>query len=99
MPGIKVVPWDFEPDGPKVYAPRNSSAHAAILTLMRGREPGLTPFPFIQQQLSLSPKQISRVKEQLLNVGSNITEALREIGVSYLVTGVGRGSRSYLVKA
>jgi hypothetical protein len=99
MPGIKVVPWDFEPDGPKVYAPRNGSAHAAIISLMRGREPGLTPFPFIQGQLSLSPKQIGRVKAQLLNGGSNIAKALREIGVSYLVTGVGRGSKSYLVKA
>jgi hypothetical protein len=99
MPGINVVPWAFEPDGPKVYAARSNSAHAAIISLMRSRKPGLTPFPFIQGQLSLSPKQISRVKEQLLNGGSNIAKALREIGVSYLVTGVGRGSKSYLVKA
>jgi hypothetical protein len=28
-----------------------------------------------------------------------LAKALREIGVSYLVTGVGRGSTSYLVKA
>ena len=99
MPGINVVPWAFEPDGPKVYAARSNSAQAAIISLMRGREAGLTPFPFIQRQLSLSKKQISRVKEQLLNGGSNIAKALREIGVSYLVTGVGRGSKSYLVKA
>jgi hypothetical protein len=66
---------------------------------MQGREAGLTPFPFIQRQLSLSKKQISRIKEQLLNGGSNIAKALREIGVSYLVTGVGRGSKSYLIKA
>jgi hypothetical protein len=99
MPGINVVPWDYEPDGPKVYAPRSSSAHAAIISLMRSREAGMTPFPFIQRQLSLSSKQISRIREQLLNGGSNIAKALREIGVSYLVTGVGRGSKSYLVKA
>jgi hypothetical protein len=61
MPGIKVVPWDFEPEGPKVYAPRNSSAHAGIISLMQGREPGLTPFPFIKRELSLSDKQISRI--------------------------------------
>jgi hypothetical protein len=41
----------------------------------------------------------SSIREQLLNGGSNIANALREIGVSYLVTGVGRGSKSYLVKA
>jgi hypothetical protein len=66
---------------------------------MRGREAGLTPFLTIQQELSLSPKQISRVKEQLLDGGSNIAKALREIGVNYHVTGVGRGSKSYLMKA
>ena len=43
-----------------VYAPRSSSAHAAIISLMRNREAGMTPFPFIQRQLSLSSKQISR---------------------------------------
>ena len=59
----------------------------------------MTPFPFIQRQLSLSSKQMSRIREQLLNGGSNIAKALREIGVSYLVAGVGRGSKSYLVKA
>ena len=66
MPGINVVPWDFEPDGPKVYAPRSGSANAGIISLMRSREAGMS-FPSIQRQLSLSSKQTSRVKEQLLN--------------------------------
>jgi hypothetical protein len=99
MPGIDCVPWDFEPDGPKVYAPRSSSAHAAIISLMQGRGAGMTPFPLIQRELSLTKKQISRVKEQMLNGASNIAKALREMGVSYLVTGSGRGSKSFLVKA
>src|SRR5258707_714541 len=72
MPGINVVPWGFEPDGPKVYAARSNSAHAAIISLMRSREAGATSFPFIQRQLSLNPKQISRVKEQLRDGRSNI---------------------------
>ena len=99
MPGIDCVPWDFEPDGPKVYAPRSSSAHAAIISLMQGRGAGMTPFPLIQRELSLTKKQVSRVKEQMLNGASNIAKALREMGVSYLVTGSGRGSKSFLVKA
>ncbi len=90
--------WDYEPDGPKVYAPRSSSAHAAIISLMRGRNAGQTPFPFIKRQLSLSDKQMNRIREQLKDVNSNITKALRELGVNYHVTGVGRGSKSYLVK-
>jgi hypothetical protein len=64
MPGINVVPWDYEPDGPKVYAPRSSSASAAIISLMRQQGAGMTPFPFIQQQLSLTKRQVSRIKEQ-----------------------------------
>ena len=66
---------------------------------MRTREAGLTPFPFIQRELSLTSKRISRIREQLIDRGSNIAKAPREIGVSYLVTGVGRGSKSYLVRA
>src|SRR5205085_4372788 len=69
MPGITVVPWDFQPEGPKVYAPRNRSAHAAIISLMQSREAGAAPFPLIQRQLSLSKKQIGRVKEQLRDAG------------------------------
>ena len=76
----------------------SSSASAAIISLMRNREAGMTPFPFIQRQLSLSSKQISRIREQLLNGESNIAKALREIGVSYHVTGVSRGNKSILVK-
>jgi hypothetical protein len=40
MPGIHEVPWDFEPDGPKVYAPRSNSAAEAVIGLMRDRKPG-----------------------------------------------------------
>ena len=99
MPGINVIDWDYEPEGPKVYAPRSSSAHAGIISLMRSREAGLTPFPYVKRELSLSDKQISRIKEQLKDAASKITKALRGIGVSYHVTGVGRGSKSYLMKA
>ena len=56
MPGINIVPWDFEPDGPKVYAPRSSSAHAAIISLMRGREAGLTPFPYHSTRTLAQPE-------------------------------------------
>jgi hypothetical protein len=81
-----------------VYAPRSSSAHAGIISLMKGREPGPTPFPLIQRELSLSKKQASRVKAQLRDGSSNIAKALREIGVIYHVTGRGAGSKTSLVK-
>jgi hypothetical protein len=99
MPGIHEVRWDFEPDGPKVYAPRCSSANEAVIGLMQDRKPGAVPMPHIQRELSLSKRQLARLKEELSKATSKITAALREIGVIYRVEGRGRGSKSYLVKA
>jgi hypothetical protein len=99
MPGIRVVPWAFEPDGPKVYAARSGSAAEAIIGLMRDRKPGPMSLPHIQRELSLTKKQTARIKEALPSPTSRITSALREIGVIYKVEGRGRGARSYLVKA
>jgi hypothetical protein len=98
MPGIHEVPWDFEPDGPKVYAPRCSSANEAVIGLMRDRKPGPVPMPHVQRELSLSKRQLARLKEELSKAASKITAALREDGVVYRVEGRGRGSKSYLVK-
>ncbi|MEY9462202.1 Arc/MetJ family transcription regulator [Bradyrhizobium ottawaense] len=99
MPGIHAVPWDFEPDGPKVYAPRCNSANEAVIGLMRDRKPGAVPMSHVQRELSLSKRQMARVKEDLAKDTSKITAALREEGVIYRVEGRGRGTKSYLVKA
>lgn len=98
MPGIKVTEWDYEPDGPKVYAPRSTSANAAILTLMQQRKPGSISLPHIARELSLKPRQMQRLRENLNDAEHNITKALRDHGVIYHVTGKGRGSKSYLLK-
>ncbi|WP_316214430.1 MULTISPECIES: hypothetical protein [unclassified Bradyrhizobium] len=99
MPGIREVSWDFEPDGPKVYAPRSNSAAEAVIGLMRDRKPGAVPLPHVQRDLSLTKRQLTRLKEDLAKATSKITAALREIGVLYRVDGKGRGAKSYLVKA
>ena len=62
MPGIRVVPWDFEPDGPRVYAARSGSAVDAVVGLMRDRKP-VGVFVHIQRELDLSPKQMKRLKD------------------------------------
>jgi hypothetical protein len=98
MPGIQEVPWDFEPDGPKVYAPRSKSAAEAVIGLMKDRKPGAVLLSHIKRELSLSDKQLARLKEDLANATSKITGALRELGVIYKVEGRGRGAKSYLVK-
>jgi hypothetical protein len=99
MPNIREVPWAFEPDGPKVYAPRSKSAAEAVIGLMRGREPGATPLPYIQRQLSLTKRQLTRLKEDLAKPASKLTAALHGLSVFYKVDGKGRGAKSFLVKA
>jgi hypothetical protein len=99
MPGIQVVPWDFDPDGPKVYAPRSRSAAEGVIGLMRDRNPGPVLLSYVQQELSLTKRQMERLKEDLAKATSKIATALREIGVIYRVEGRGRGAKSYLVKA
>jgi hypothetical protein len=99
MPGIRVVPWDFEPDGPKVYAARSGSAAEAVIGLMRDRKPGPMSLPHIQRELSLTKKQMSRLKEALPAPTSRLMNALREIGVIYRVEGKGCKAKSFLLKA
>jgi hypothetical protein len=99
MPGIHMIPWDFEPDGPKVYAPRSKSAAEAVISLMRDRKPGAVLLSNVKRELSLSDRQLSRLRDELAKATSRIATALRELGVIYRVEGKGRGSKSYLVKA
>jgi hypothetical protein len=99
MPGINVAPWDFEPDGPKAYAPRSSSAAEAVVGLMRDRKSGPVLLSCVQRELSLTRRQLARLKEELAKATSSIATALRELGVIYRVEGRGRGAKSYLVKA
>lgn len=98
MPGLKQVDWDFEPDGPKVYAPRNNSVAQAIIELMRTREPGQTPLSYIRTQLSLTQRQFGRLKEDLAKTVSNLATALQAMGVYYKVEGRGRATKNFLVK-
>jgi hypothetical protein len=99
MPGIKEVPWEFEPDGPKVYAPRADSAAAAIISLMCDRQPGSITLPAIKRELSLTDSQFARTKEALAKPKSKLSLALQDIGVFYKVEGKGRYSKSHLTKA
>ena len=99
MPGIRVVPWYFEPDGPKVYAARSGSATEAVIGLMRDRKPGTVSLLHIRRELSLSPRQMERLKEELAKPMSKVTNALSAIGVIYKVEGRGCKAKSFLLKA
>lgn len=98
MPGLQEVPWAFEPDGPKVYAPRPASANKAVIEMMRSREPGTTPLSYVRTQLSLTTKQFARLKEDLADAASRISKALRDLNVMCTKEGKGPATKVFLVK-
>jgi hypothetical protein len=99
MPGIKEISWDFEPDGPKVYAPRAGSASGSIISLVRDMPPGSITLPAIKKELSLTDKQFKRIKDELAKPKSNLSLGLQGVGVFYNVERRGKYSTSYLTKA
>lgn len=98
MPNIGVVSWAFELDGPKVRKARTGTSHEALLTLMSNRLPGETAMPHIQRELGLDRLKLKKLKEALSKSDHPTTTALRNVGVSYIVRGAGRGSKSFLMK-
>lgn len=98
MPNLNVVDWPFELDGPKVRGLRAGSADEALVTFMRNKLPGETPFSKIQRELSLKAEGVKSLRERLRNPKSTLFQKLAEQGVKYVSLGAGRGSRSYLVK-
>jgi hypothetical protein len=97
MPGVVVVPWDFALDGPSERIRRGSS-HEALIALMGNRLPGETPMSFIRSELGLTASATKELREVLRNDGHELTKKLARLGVRYVTSGRGRGSRSFLLK-
>lgn len=95
MPGLKVVGWDFELDGPEVKLRRGSS-HPALIALMRTQDKGEIPMSFIREELGLSQDAMNKLQKTLNDPDHSLTKSLREIGVSYV--SLGRGKRSFFLK-
>ena len=91
MPGIKVKDWDFSFDGPAAKI-RRGSHHAALLTYMKNREPGVYPMKEMEGELGIDSRQMGRVKAVLRQPDHPLTLALGDIGVTY--EGGGRGRRA-----
>ncbi|MBR1169143.1 hypothetical protein [Bradyrhizobium liaoningense] len=98
MPGLKVADWAFEMEGPKVKRPRKGSSHEALVSFMSSRLPGSTPLSVIRRELSLTDTGLKKLKEVLGKKEHPTSKALSAIGVEYVVTGRGRGAKSFLVK-
>jgi hypothetical protein len=97
MPGIGVVPWQFEMDGPAERVRRGSS-HEALVALMANRLPGETPMSFIRAELGLTNSAVKDLRGVLRDDDHHLTKSLAQSGVRYLTTGKGRGARSFLLK-
>jgi hypothetical protein len=98
MPKINVQPWDFDLDEPKVRKPRQGSSHARLIAYMAEQPAGSVSLSVIQRQLRVSASGLKKLRETLNNKDHETTKALTALGVRY-IAGVGRGSKSYLVKA
>jgi hypothetical protein len=100
MPGLQVVDWPFDVDGPKVRKRKEAAPHGRLLTFMENRAPGRTSMQVIARELSLNTNAKKELQKNLRNENHPTTLALKALGVSYnSVPGKGRGGKSELVKA
>ena len=97
MPGAVFEAWAFELDGPQERVRRGSS-HEALLSFMGNRLPGETPMSLIQSELGLTPRTVKELRSVLRKDSHDLTKSLAEVGVRYLTSGMGRSSRSFLLK-
>jgi hypothetical protein len=98
MPGLQVVPWDFEMDGPTVRKPRAGTSHAKLIDYMANHPCGPVSLSSIQSHFGLTKSGLKKLRETLNNEAHETTKTLSALGVTY-APGVGRGSKSYLMKA
>jgi hypothetical protein len=98
MPGLQVVPWDFELDGPTVRKPRAGTSHAKLIDYMANQPCGPVSLSSIQRHFGLTKSGLKKLRETLNNAAHETTKTLSALGVKY-APGVGRGSTSYLLKA
>lgn len=97
MPGVVVVRWDFEMDGPSQRVRRGSS-HEALIALMANRLPGETPMSFIRSELGLTTSAAKKLRDVLRDDSHDLTRSLAHLNVRYVSTGKGRGAKSFLLK-
>jgi len=77
---------------------RRGSSHEALLALMGNRLPGETPMSHIKSELGLTPSAAKDLRCVLRDDSHDLTKTLAHLGVRYLTTGKGRGTKSYLLK-
>jgi len=99
LPGINVVDWPFELDGPKARVQRKGLPHEGLVTFMSHRDPGRISMSIIRREFGLKPHALKDLQKVLRNEDHATTLALKAAGVTYFSEGRGRGARSFLMKA
>ena len=84
MPGLSVVPWEFDLDGPKARSPRVNSSHAKLLGYMETEPSGAVSLSHIQHALGISEAALRKLRETLNNKDHETTKALSAQGVQYV---------------
>jgi len=96
MPGLDVRRWDFALDPPKTKKPRVGSSHEKLIAYMTEQPAGSVSLSDIQHDLGLT--SLKKIRQTLNDAEHPTTMALANLGVKY-IPGIGRGSKSFLMKA
>lgn len=101
MPGIAIAEWEFELDdaAKRETKVRRGSSHEAIISYMKSQPPGEIDVRAIREELQVSSSVWKEsVAPALRQADHPLTQSLIELGVTYVVKGKGRGSKSLLIK-
>ena len=105
MPGITIKDWDLNLGhkqskvahrrGPK---PHRSRYADSLCKFLEGSPAGQWSSSKLRSLLGIPAERWKALQKQLKNPDSSLSRRLTEIGCRYICEGVGRGSRSYILK-
>ena len=99
MPGINVLDWDFVLEDKSTKRPRRSNHGEALIRYMETILPGEVSASTIKTKLGIPQRSWMRLVSQIKDLSNDITVRLTSMGVRLEQRGIGRGARTYLVKA
>jgi hypothetical protein len=98
MPGIREKTWSYNLESIDPRKLKRSDIEEALIAHLGALPVGKTLASEVRSERHIGQKTWDRIIAEIRRPGSNLGVKLQEIGVSYVVEGVGRGARSYFVK-
>lgn len=98
MPGIRVESWDLRLERKATRRGRKSGHFDRVLAYMKSVHPGEFSATTIRETLGIPDRSWMALASRLKDRTSEECRRLAEIGISYVVTGAGRGQKAYLLK-